>query len=41
MRTSRPGRANGERYRRGDTVVHIELRRWADLLVVAPLDADT
>lgn len=36
-----PGRADGERYRRGDTVVHIELRRWADLLVVAPLDANT
>lgn len=31
----------GERYTRGDPVVHIELRRWADLLVVAPLDANT
>jgi phosphopantothenoylcysteine decarboxylase len=31
----------GERYRRGDNVLHIELRRWADLLVVAPLDANT
>jgi phosphopantothenoylcysteine decarboxylase len=28
-------------YRRGDPVLHIELRRWADLLVVAPLDAHT
>ncbi len=36
-----PGRADGERYRRGDSVVHIELRRWADLLLVAPLDANT
>lgn len=31
----------GERYRRGDEVMHIELRRWADLLLVAPLDANT
>jgi phosphopantothenoylcysteine decarboxylase len=30
-----------ERYRRGDPVLHIELRRWADLLLVAPLDAHT
>jgi phosphopantothenoylcysteine decarboxylase len=36
-----PGRADGERYRRGDAVVHIELRRWADLFLVAPLDANT
>jgi phosphopantothenoylcysteine decarboxylase len=28
-------------YRRGDPVVHIELRNWADLLIVAPLDANT
>ncbi len=28
-------------YQRGDSVLHIELRRWADLLVVAPLDANT
>ena len=28
-------------YRRGDAVLHIELRRWADLFVVAPLDANT
>lgn len=26
---------------RGDPVLHIEFRRWADLLVVAPLDANT
>jgi phosphopantothenoylcysteine decarboxylase len=31
----------GARYRRGDEVLHIELRRWADLLIVAPLDANT
>lgn len=31
----------GERYRRGDPVLHIELRKWADVLVVAPLDAHT
>lgn len=30
-----------EGYNRGDPVKHIELRRWADLLVVAPLDANT
>jgi phosphopantothenoylcysteine decarboxylase len=31
----------GERYRRDDPVRHIELRRWADVLVIAPLDANT
>jgi phosphopantothenoylcysteine decarboxylase len=31
----------GERYRRDDPVQHIELRRWADLFVIAPLDANT
>ena len=36
-----PGRAEGQLYRTGDPVVHIELRRWADLLVIAPLDANT
>ncbi|MFL5328452.1 MAG: flavoprotein [Gemmataceae bacterium] len=30
-----------EKYRRDDPVLHIELRRWAELLVVAPLDANT
>ena len=28
-------------WRRGDPVMHIELRQWADLLIVAPLDANT
>ena len=31
----------GERYERGDPVLHIELRRWADVLLVAPCDAHT
>jgi phosphopantothenoylcysteine decarboxylase len=31
----------GERYERGDPVLHIELRRWADVLLIAPLDANT
>ncbi len=31
----------GERYQRGDPVLHIELRRWADVLLIAPLDAHT
>ncbi|WPH03740.1 phosphopantothenoylcysteine decarboxylase [Acrodontium crateriforme] len=26
---------------RGDTILHIELRRWADLMVVAPLSANS
>ena len=30
-----------ERYQRGDAVLHIELRRWADALLIAPLDANT
>ncbi len=29
------------RYQRGDPVLHIELRKWADMLIVAPLDANT
>src|SRR5262245_17773294 len=36
-----PGRAAGRRYGRDDPVLHIELRRWADLFVIAPLDANT
>jgi phosphopantothenoylcysteine decarboxylase len=36
-----PGRADGRKYQRTDEVLHIELRRWADLLLVAPLDANT
>ena len=31
----------GTRYERGDPVLHIELRRWADALVIAPCDANT
>jgi phosphopantothenoylcysteine decarboxylase len=31
----------GERYQRDDRVVHIELRKWADLFLIAPLDANT
>jgi len=30
-----------DRYHRRDPVLHIELRRWADLLLIAPLDANT
>ena len=36
-----PGRAQGRIYQRNDKVVHIELRRWADILLIAPLDANT
>ena len=36
-----PGQDQGGRYVRGDPVLHIELRRWADLLLIAPLDANT
>lgn len=36
-----PGLGQGLRYRRDDPVLHIELRRWAEVLVVAPLDANT
>jgi phosphopantothenoylcysteine decarboxylase len=28
-------------YKRGDRVLHIELRKWADVMVVAPLTAHT
>jgi phosphopantothenoylcysteine decarboxylase len=31
----------GQRWARGDAVLHIELRRWAELFLVAPLDANT
>jgi phosphopantothenoylcysteine decarboxylase len=31
----------GRQYKRDDPVLHIELRRWADLFVIAPLDANT
>lgn len=36
-----PGQSEGRHYRRDDLVLHIELRRWADLLLIAPLDANT
>jgi phosphopantothenoylcysteine decarboxylase len=36
-----PGRGEGRRYARGGAVLHIELRRWADAFVLAPLDANT
>jgi phosphopantothenoylcysteine decarboxylase len=36
-----PGRDEGRRWQRGEDVLHIELRRWADLLLIAPLDANT
>jgi phosphopantothenoylcysteine decarboxylase len=28
-------------YKVGEPILHIEMRRWADLLVIAPLDANT
>ena len=31
----------GVRYGRDDPVLHVEFRKWADVLVVAPLDANT
>jgi phosphopantothenoylcysteine decarboxylase len=31
----------GRLFRLGEPVLHIELRRWAELLVVAPIDANT
>jgi phosphopantothenoylcysteine decarboxylase len=36
-----PGREENKRWQRGEPVLHIELRRWADVLVIAPLDANT
>jgi len=36
-----PGRNSGQRWQRGEPVLHIDLRRWADLLLIAPLDANT
>jgi phosphopantothenoylcysteine decarboxylase len=35
------GLEKGQRYQRGDEVLHIELRRWAELFLIAPLDANT
>jgi phosphopantothenoylcysteine decarboxylase len=36
-----PGRGEGRRWRRDDEVLHIQLRRWAEALLIAPLDANT
>jgi len=36
-----PGLGSDRRWKREDPVLHIELRRWADLLLIAPLDANT
>jgi phosphopantothenoylcysteine decarboxylase len=36
-----PGLGQGRLWQRGEPVQHIRLRRWADLLVIAPLDANT
>jgi phosphopantothenoylcysteine decarboxylase len=36
-----PGREVGNQYQRGDSVLHIELRKWADVFAIAPLDANT
>jgi phosphopantothenoylcysteine decarboxylase len=36
-----PGFGQGQRYQRDDPVLHIELRRWGDVLLIAPLDANT
>jgi phosphopantothenoylcysteine decarboxylase len=36
-----PGRDEGRRWQREEEVLHIELRRWADVLLIAPLDAHT
>jgi phosphopantothenoylcysteine decarboxylase len=36
-----PGRSAGRRWQRDEEVLHIQLRRWADILLIAPLDANT
>jgi len=36
-----PGKDEGRRWQRSEPVRHIELRRWADVLLLAPLDANT
>jgi phosphopantothenoylcysteine decarboxylase len=36
-----PGRGSERRWQREDEVLHIQLRRWADVLLIAPLDANT
>lgn len=32
---------SGGKYQRGDKVLHIELRKWAEVFAIAPLDANT
>jgi phosphopantothenoylcysteine decarboxylase len=36
-----PGQDAGRRWQRSEAVLHITLRRWADLFAIAPLDANT
>jgi phosphopantothenoylcysteine decarboxylase len=36
-----PGLGEGRLWQRGEPVLHIRLRRWADLVLLAPLDANT
>ena len=36
-----PGRSEGRRWQRDEEVLHIQLRRWAEILLIAPLDANT
>ena len=36
-----PRLGTNQAWQRADPVLHIEMRRWADLLLVAPLDANT
>src|SRR5262245_55139465 len=36
-----PRREKGEFWQRNDPVLHIELRRWAEAFLIAPLDANT
>jgi phosphopantothenoylcysteine decarboxylase len=36
-----PGMGEGQRWQRGEPVHHIRLRRWGELLLIAPLDANT
>jgi phosphopantothenoylcysteine decarboxylase len=36
-----PGREEGQRWQRSDPVLHVTLRRWAHLFLIAPLDANT
>jgi phosphopantothenoylcysteine decarboxylase len=36
-----PGHDAGRHWQRQDPVLHVELRRWADLFVIAPLDANS